>query len=904
MGATLLHDFNPLSSKPRALIIQKLPSPANLFSSTTKTRRVELQRKKKKKMATVAVVKLNTTTNGALAHVDMVTSSLALTAEKPAVTIELIALVTVKNIHQKVNINVDTMLHWFGDRRHDDCKGGVLLQLVSTQTAPKGVKKKLSQEAVLDWTKNPKMGDEKNSYQVKFVVDSTFGMPGAITVSNRYDEEFYLDSINIEGLVHFACNSWVQPDQKSNAAKRIFFSTKAYLPNETPAGLKELREMELIQLRGDGTGLRLQSDRIYDYDSYNDIGNPDKGIEYMRPTLGGNVHPHPRRCRTGRPPTKTDENMESPVSEFETIYVPRDEEFEQPKQEALDVGKLKGTVRNITHALSTITEDRNVKGYSDINGLYTDSSSLQSKTQPGTQILNKVHEFLKFDPPKLNSREIYCLPDDQFGRQTIAGINPLSIERLEVFPPVSKLDTSIHGPQESALKEEHIIGQLNGMSIQQALEDNKLFILDYHDIFLPFLNKINALDDRKAYATRTIFFLTSLGTLKPIAIELSLSDSASKQVLTPPIDATTSWLWQLGKAHVCSNDAGVHQLVHHWLRTHACIEPIIIATRRQLSVMHPIYKLLKPHLRYTLKVNAMARKDLINAGGTIESNFTPARYCMEFSCAAYRDWWRFDLEGLPADLIRRGIAVPDTSQVHGLKLLIQDYPYATDGLLIWSAIETLVQTYVNYYYPNASLVTSDTELQSWYNEFINLGHADLRDASWWPKLSTPEDLISILTTIIWLTSAQHAALNFGQYPYGGYVPTRPPHMRRLIPKNDDPEYASFIRDPQQYFISSLPSLFEATKYMAVIDIISAHSPDEEYIGERKDLSNWSADTEISEAFYRFSVEMRRIEKEIERRNGDLSLRNRSGAGVSPYELLMPSSEPGVTCRGVPNSITV
>lgn len=98
----------------------------------------------------------------------------------------------------------------------------------------------------------------------------------------------------------------------------------------------------------------------------------------------------------------------------------------------------------------------------------------------------------------------------------------------------------------------------------QALEENKLFILDYHDIFLSFLNKINALDDRKAYATRTIFFLTSVGTLKPIAIELSLSDSASKQVLTPPIDATTSWLWQLGKAHVCSNDAGVHQLVHHW----------------------------------------------------------------------------------------------------------------------------------------------------------------------------------------------------------------------------------------------------------------------------------------------------------------------------------------------------
>lgn len=102
----------------------------------------------------------------------------------------------------------------------------------------------------------------------------------------------------------------------------------------------------------------------------------------------------------------------------------------------------------------------------------------------------------------------------------------------------------------------------------QALDENKLFILDYHDIYLPFLERINAQEGRKAYGTRTIFFLTTVGTLKPIAVELSLSanDSTipSKQILTPPVDGTTNWLWKLGKAHVCSNDGGVHQLIHHW----------------------------------------------------------------------------------------------------------------------------------------------------------------------------------------------------------------------------------------------------------------------------------------------------------------------------------------------------
>jgi lipoxygenase len=106
------------------------------------------------------------------------------------------------------------------------------------------------------------------------------------------------------------------------------------------------------------------------------------------------------------------------------------------------------------------------------------------------------------------------------------------------------------------------------ISLLQALEENKLFIIDYHDAYLPFLDRINALDGRKAYATRTLFFLTPLGTLKPIAIELSLPpagpNSRSKRVVTPPVDATSNWVWQLAKAHVCSNDAGVHQLVNHW----------------------------------------------------------------------------------------------------------------------------------------------------------------------------------------------------------------------------------------------------------------------------------------------------------------------------------------------------
>ncbi|XP_057986262.1 linoleate 13S-lipoxygenase 3-1, chloroplastic-like isoform X1 [Hevea brasiliensis] len=852
--------------------------------------------------------KPRTTTVAALIFYNPIVEAVA---EKP-VKLKITAEVTLRNCETEY---WEKMLH-FLDNTYPS-QGGVVFQLVSTHIDPRIMQANLSSEATLKWSKSNKTEAKQVTYEVEFQVDSNFGIPGAITVINKYHKEFYLESVNIEGVIHFACNSWVQPD-KIHPEKRIFFFNKAYLPCQTPLGLKEFRESELEQLRGDGKGVRKLSDRIYDYDVYNDLGNPDRGMEYSRPTLGGENCPYPRRCRTGRHPSNTDVSTESPVNEQTPMYVPRDEALDDSKTKAVAAGKLKGLLKNLIPTLRNASMNSySIKDFSEINSLYKRRTPLGVQLPienwsrlplPSmlTKILQSIKEIYKFDPPNGISRGASCcLRDDEFGRLTLRGLNPLSIERLKIFPPVSKLNPSIYGPQESSLKEEHISGYLNGMTVQQALEEKKLFILDYHDIYLPFLNRINALGERKAHATRKIFFLTPLGTLKPIAIELSLPpmdmNSPSRQVVTPPVDDTTYWLWQLAKAHVSSNDAGAHQLIHHWLRVHTCMEPFIIAAHRQLSVMHPVYKLLKPHMRDTLAINAQAREVLVNAKGIIECYFTPEKYCMEITQSAYRDWWRFDLEGLPADLIRRGLAEPDPTRKHGLRLLIEDYPYANDGLLIWSAIETLVRTYVNYYYPEASLVQYDTELQACYNEFINVGHADVSHADWWPKLSTPEDLTSFLTTILWIVTAQHAALNFGQYHYGGYIPVRPPYMRRLLPNQGN---ANFLADPQGHFLSSLPSLPETTYFMSVLDILSTHATDEQYIGGRKDLSAWGGDTEIIEAFYKFSMEIKKIEKEIERRNADPKLSNRCGPGIAPYELLVPSSGPGVTGRGVPNSISM
>lgn len=81
----------------------------------------------------------------------------------------------------------------------------------------------------------------------------------------------------------------------------------ACLPSQTPSGLKSYREKELADLRGEGAPdkPRKKEDRIYDYDVYNDLGDPDKDPDLARPVLGTKDFPYPRRCKTNRARTKS-----------------------------------------------------------------------------------------------------------------------------------------------------------------------------------------------------------------------------------------------------------------------------------------------------------------------------------------------------------------------------------------------------------------------------------------------------------------------------------------------------------------------------------------------------------------------------------------------------------------------
>lgn len=249
------------------------------------------------------------------------------------------------------------------------------------------------------------------------------------------------------------------------------------------------------------------------------------------------------------------------------------------------------------------------------------------------------------------------------------------------------------------------------------------------------------------------------------------------------------------------------------------------------------------------------------------------------------------------------MAVEDSSCPHGVRLLIEDYPYAVDGLEIWGAIKAWVQDYCNLYYKTDEMVQEDPELQTWWTEVREKGHGDKRDEPWWPKMESCKDLIECCTIIIWVASALHAAVNFGQYPYGGYAPNRPSTSRRFIPEINTPEYEELKSNPEKAYLKTITSQMQSVLGISLVEILSRHSSDEIYLGER-DSPEWTADTEAQKAFEQFGKRLREIEKKIIDMNNDERLKNRTGPVKVPYTLLYPSSEIGLTGRGIPNSISM
>ncbi|KAG2371195.1 Seed linoleate 9S-lipoxygenase-2 [Vigna angularis] len=719
----------------------------------------------------------------------------------------------------------------------------VSLQLISATKSDESGKGKVGKDTFIEGiiTSLPTLGAGESAFYVHFEWDESMGIPGAFYVKNFMQVEFYLKSLTLEDVPNHGT---------------IRFVCNSWIYN---------------------TNLYKKSLRIF---------------------FANHVH----------------SNCEKPGE----VYVPRDENFGHLKSSDFLAYGIKSLSQYVLPAFESMFSlnltPNEFDSFQDVRDLCEGGIKLPTEVISSIALLPVIKELFRTDgeqvlkfptPHVIKVNKSAWMTDEEFAREMIAGVNPNVIRGLEEFPPKSNLDPATYGDQNSKITAEAL--DLEGSTVDEALAKKRLFVLDYHDIFMPYIRGINQ-TYAKAYATRTILFLKENGTLMPVAIELSLphpagdKSGAVSQVILPAKEGVESTIWLLAKAYVVVNDSCYHQLMSHWLNTHAVMEPFIIATHRHLSALHPIYKLLTPHYRDTMNINALARQSLINADGIIEKSFLPSKYSVEMSSAVYKNWVFTD-QALPAELVKRGVAVKDSSAPHGLRLLIEDYPYAVDGLEIWAVIKSWVQEYVSLYYAKDDDVKSDPELQHWWKEAVEKGHADLKDKPWWPKLQTLEELVEICTIIIWTGSALHAAVNFGQYPYGGFILNRPTSSRRLLPEKGTPEYEEMVNSHQKAYLRTITSKFQTMIDLSVIEILSRHASDEVYLGQREN-PHWTSDSKALQAFQKFGNKLKDIEEKLASKNKDEKLRNRIGPVELPYTLLHPTSEEGLTFRGIPNSISI
>ena len=257
-----------------------------------------------------------------------------------------------------------------------------------------------------------------------------------------------------------------------------------------------------------------------------------------------------------------------------------------------------------------------------------------------------------------------------------------------------------------------------------------------------------------------------------------------------------------------------HELSSHYIACHAAMEAYAVATMRNLPDAHPLYKLLQPHFRYTIGINTAARAKLINNGGIIDQAFSIGGKGKERLFQRASKLYNVQGAGVKENVKRRGVDDKD---------LLPNYYYRDDGILIWDAIESYVREIIGIFYKSDDDVKEDTEVQSWANEVhFNAfpGYDGALDGHGFPdKMESREDLILYCTLIMFTGSAQHAAVNFGQFDIYGFAPNAPFTLQKPPPtKKGAITFADILE--------SLPTLFISGLSAGLTFALAEFSPDE------------------------------------------------------------------------------
>lgn len=397
------------------------------------------------------------------------------------------------------------------------------------------------------------------------------------------------------------------------------------------------------------------------------------------------------------------------------------------------------------------------------------------------------------------------LSDREFVRQRLAGANPTVIRRVQAN------DESLI---QALANQSYQLSNNGVIDLIKSANENRLFIVDY-----PLLKnlKITDLQHGKYVGSPVAIFHNTDKGLEPVLIQLQKG-----RVITPGITGSAADDWMRAKLYLQTADATHHQLIAHLTYTHLAMEALAIATPRQLPISHPVYQLLSPHFKFLIAINNRTNNIFLAEGAAIDHLMaTTMETSIKLMNQAYREksFWYYSLLN---DIELRGIEPQ----------LLPDYPYRDDALLLWQAIAKYTTRYLQRYYPDDKSVIADPYLQAWAEELgapLNTRpKSDFPQApTWFPqeliaalaiepqqlpsyprvpgfiKIGSLQQLIDIATITIFTCGPQHAALNFSQFDYFGYVPNAPlaNYSRPDTTTNLDEILPSTARDLEQMQLS-------------------------------------------------------------------------------------------------------
>ncbi|XP_049646629.1 polyunsaturated fatty acid 5-lipoxygenase isoform X2 [Suncus etruscus] len=416
--------------------------------------------------------------------------------------------------------------------------------------------------------------------------------------------------------------------------------------------------------------------------------------------------------------------------------------------------------------------------------------------------------------------------DLMFGYQFLNGCNPVLIQRCKELPKNLPVTTEM---VECSLERQ--------LTLEEEVEQGNIFIVDFQLLDGIDANKTDPCTMQFLAAPICLLYKNLANKIVPIAIQLNQVPGDENPIFLPS-DAKYDWL--LAKIWVRSSDFHVHQTITHLLRTHLMSEVFGIAMYRQLPAVHPIFKLLVAHVRFTIAINTKAREQLICEYGLFDK--------------AIKARGMDSTEDIPY------------------------YFYRDDGLLVWEAIRTFTAEVINIYYESDQVVVEDQELQDFLKDVYVYGMRG-KKASGFPKsIKTKEKLSEYLTMIIFTASAQHAAVNFGQYDWCSWIPNAPPTMRA------PPPTAKGVVTIEQ-IVDTLPDRGRSCWHLGAVWALSQFQENELFLGMYPE--EHFIEKPVKEAMARFRKNLDTIVSKIAERNKNKKL---------PYYYLSPDR--------IPNSVAI